>query len=224
MPLDASLFDLSFMKDREESALAQAKQQLEQFWRDTSVVRDERLLEAFAQVPREEFVSATHRENAYMDYPLPIGLNQTISQPTTVMTMLRLLQLEPQHQVLEVGAGSGYNAALLGRLCQRVISLECRAELVHLAQENLQRAGIDNVEVRHGDGKIGAPAEAPFDRIIVTAAAARFPMELWEQLAEGGILVAPVGDPYSCIMTRAEKRNGERQITRHGSYAFVPLI
>jgi len=212
------------MKDREESALVQAKRQLQQFWRDTGVTCDERLLKAFRQLSREEFVSPIHRENAYMDYPLPIGSNQTISQPTTVMTMLRLLEVAPQHRVLEVGAGSGYNAALLGLLAKQVVSLECRRELVEMASQNIRRAGIQNVEVRYSDGKIGAPELAPFDRIIVTAAAARFPNDLWEQLAEGGILVVPVGDPYSCVMTRAEKSDGKRHVTRHGSYAFVPLV
>ena len=109
------------MKDREESALVQAKRQLQQFWQDTGVTCDERLLKAFCQLSREEFVSPIHRENAYMDYPLPIGSNQTISQPTTVMTMLRLLKVAPQHRVLEVGAGSGYNAALLGLLAKQVV-------------------------------------------------------------------------------------------------------
>jgi protein-L-isoaspartate(D-aspartate) O-methyltransferase len=213
------------MKDREQNSLAEAKLQLQQFWNDTSVIEDERLLQAFLNVRREDFVSATHRENAYMDYPLPIGLNQTISQPTTVMKMLSLLELEPSHRVLEVGAGSGYNAALLGQLCAEVVTLECRPELVDLARRNLAQAQLENVEVRHSDGKGGASDKAPFDRVIVTAAAGQFPSELWGQLREGGVLVVPIGDPYSCTMTRAEKlAEGERRVTRHGTYAFVPLV
>ena len=93
-----------------------------------------------------------------------------------------------------------------------------------MASQNIRRVGIQNVEIRYSDGKIGVPELAPFERIIVTAAAAHFPNDLWEQLAEGGILVAPVGDPYSCVMTRAEKSDGKRYVTRHGSYAFVPLV
>ena len=185
---------------------------------------DSRVLAVMGKVPRHWFcLPGTPDEAAYGDYPLYIGFGQTISQPLMVADMLQLLQLSGQEKVLEVGTGSGYNAALLGQLAGRVISLEIVPALAERAQKLLQSGGFDNVEVIVADGSSGWPAAAPFDAIIVTAGAPFIPDKLKEQLRVGGRLVIPVGDLLQqqlLVVQRTEKgfRMGE-----HGGCRFVPL-
>jgi len=155
-------------------------------------IRDERVLAALAAVPRELFVPDQHRRNAYADRALPIGSGQTISQPFMVATMLEALQLDGG-RVLEVGTGSGYQAALLAELAHEVVTIERVPELAEEARRTLARAGYEPVDVRVGDGTLGVPERAPFDGIVVAAAAPAVPGPLYDQLAPGGRLVVPVG-------------------------------
>ncbi|MBN2566797.1 protein-L-isoaspartate(D-aspartate) O-methyltransferase [Candidatus Woesearchaeota archaeon] len=185
----------------------------------------ERLLAAFMAVPRERFIDASLSDEAYGDYPLPIGGGQTISQPTTVMLMTHFLAPEPDSRVLEVGAGSGYQAAVLSRLVPegKVISVEYDAGLAETARRNLRAADAENVEVVVGDGGDGLPDRAPFDRIIVTCACPKVPGPLVAQLAEGGALVAPVSGLLGETMVRLTKEGGKVKKERLGLFSFVPL-
>jgi protein-L-isoaspartate(D-aspartate) O-methyltransferase len=180
---------------------AAAQQQAEQAERERMVreqiaargVRNAKVLEAMREIPRHLFVRETERSAAYVDGPLPIGHGGTISQPYIVGYMTELLQPAKNHRILEIGAGSGYQAAVLARLVQKVYTIEIVPELARFAEENLERAGIQNVEVRQGDGYKGWPEEAPFDGIILTAAPPEIPQALIDQLKPGGRMVAPVG-------------------------------
>jgi protein-L-isoaspartate(D-aspartate) O-methyltransferase len=149
-------------------------------------ISDQRLLDAMAIVPRHEFVEPRYRDQAYEDHPLPIAANQTISQPYIVALMLDLVRLDPSSKVLEIGTGSGYQTALLSQLAKHVYSVERHADLARQAADNLFRLGLTNVTVVTGDGSRGMPEHAPFDAIIVSAAAAQVPPALLEQLHEGG--------------------------------------
>jgi protein-L-isoaspartate(D-aspartate) O-methyltransferase len=156
-------------------------------------VRDPRVLEAMRTVPRHRFVSPDLVDSAYDDSPLPIGFGQTISQPYIVAYMTELLEVAPEHVVLEIGTGSGYQAAVLGELAREVYTIEIVPELARQSAATLRALGYTNVHVREGDGYAGWPARAPFDRILVTAAPERIPKPLLDQLAVGGRLVIPVG-------------------------------
>lgn len=186
---------------------------------------DARVMEAFRQVPRHEFVPETLRDRAYDNGPLPIGEGQTISQPYIVALMTDLLVPEPGDIILEVGTGSGYQAAILSRLVRQVYSIEIVDVLAAEARDRLQRLGYGNVEVRAADGYHGWIEHAPFDGIIVTAAAAVIPEPLIEQLKPGGRLVIPLGQPYDYQeLMLVEKLPDQRVETRSIlGVAFVPL-
>jgi protein-L-isoaspartate(D-aspartate) O-methyltransferase len=187
-------------------------------------VADERVLEAIAAVPRERFVAPEHRHEAWRNSPLPIGAGQTISQPLVVARMCELLALGGDDRVLDVGTGSGYQAALLARLAGNVWSVERHAELSQQAARNLEAAGVDNVTLVVGDGSEGLPAEAPFDAINVAAAASEAAMRtLAAQLAPGGRLVIPVGDGDQRLRL---VRRGEHGLEARAlePVRFVPLI
>ena len=158
-------------------------------------IRDVRVLEAMRSVPRHEFVPEEFRDRAYEDCPLPIGEGQTISQPYIVAVMLEHLALRADDRVLEVGTGSGYVTALLSLLCAEVFSVERQASLAEGARAVLARLGCNNVAIRVGDGSVGWSEVAPFDAVLVSAATAEVPVALFEQLSEGGRLIAPVGPP-----------------------------
>jgi protein-L-isoaspartate(D-aspartate) O-methyltransferase len=160
-------------------------------------VRDPRVLAAMEAVPRHAFVPPALREAAYEDGPLPIGQGQSISQPYMVARMTELLRVEPDSKVLEVGTGSGYQAAVLAELTPRVFTVEVVPDLSARAADALRGLGYASVRFRVGDGGLGWPEEAPFDRILVTCAAPALPPRLWEQLRGGGRLVYPHGEPYS---------------------------
>jgi protein-L-isoaspartate(D-aspartate) O-methyltransferase len=187
-------------------------------------VRDPLVLKAMSEVPRHLFVPAGVIDQAYEDHPLPIGEGQTISQPYIVAFMTECLALKGGEKVLEVGTGSGYQAAVLGRIAGGVFSVEINATLAREAAATLGRLGFANVHVRAGDGFFGWPEEAPFEAIIVTAAAPELPPALFAQLAEGGRLVIPLGDPRTYqSLTVVTKRQGRPRIERVLDVRFVPM-
>jgi protein-L-isoaspartate(D-aspartate) O-methyltransferase len=183
------------------------------------------VLRAMDQVPREHFVDTTYIDSAYADQALPIACGQTISQPYVVAYMTEQLAVEPHHRVLEVGTGSGYQAAILSRLAREVISVERYRTLAHAARIRLATLGYENVEVQVGDGLAGAPERAPFDRIIVTAAAEEVPQNLVAQLAENGIMVLPLGPHHGAqrLVKSTKTSEGLRQEDLIG-VRFVPLL
>jgi protein-L-isoaspartate(D-aspartate) O-methyltransferase len=187
-------------------------------------VSDPRVLAAMRKVPRHRFVGEALRDRAYGDHPLPIGENQTISQPFMVGLMSELLALRGTEKVLEVGTGSGYQTAVLAELSRRVCSIERRAALAAAARALLEELGYTNVWVRVGCGTLGWPDEAPFERILVTAGAPAVPPPLFEQLAEGGRLVLPLGDDSGQTLTIVEKVDGRARTTAHSPCMFVKLI
>jgi len=189
-------------------------------------IRGHRLLEAMREVPREAFVPAHLEEFAYEDSPLPIEADQTISQPYIVALMIEAAEISPTDRVLEIGAGSGYAAAVMGRVAKQVIAIERHKELADLARARIERLGYANVEIRHGDGSKGSPREAPFDAILAAASGSHVPEVLLAQLVIGGRLVMPVGEPHSVQslvkVTRVGDDNYEQEDL--GPVRFVPLI
>ena len=186
-------------------------------------IRDARVLEACGDVPRHEFVPEVYLPEAYEDRPLPIGQGQTISQPYMVAVMTEALALTGSERVLEVGTGSGYQAAILARLAREVYSMEQYEELARQAEAQLKKLGVANVHILVGDGSQGHPEAAPYDGIIVTAGAPAIPPVLLEQLAEAGRLVIPVGDVYSqdlLLVTKDGDTVSQRVVNQ---CRFVPL-
>jgi protein-L-isoaspartate(D-aspartate) O-methyltransferase len=188
-------------------------------------IRDINVLRALETVPRELFVDPADRDVAWEDRALPIACGQTISQPSLVATMTEALDVKPHHTVLEIGTGSGYQAAILGKLAARVVTLERFRTLAEQAEARLKRLGLDTVEVHVADGSLGWPAAAPYDRIIITAAAAEVPPAVFDQLAVGGVMIAPVG-PEGEIqelqrITRTETGREQRALL---AVRFVPLL
>jgi protein-L-isoaspartate(D-aspartate) O-methyltransferase len=187
-------------------------------------IADPRVLDAMRKVPRHLFVDEALRDQAYGDHPLPIGEGQTISQPYIVGLMTALLTLRGDEKILEVGTGSGYQTAVLAELARRVCSIERIPALAARARAVLDKLGYTNVWVRVGAGTLGWPDEAPFDRILVAAGAPAVPPPLFEQLAEGGRLVLPVGDATAQTLTIVEKVSGQMRTTPHSSCVFVRLV
>ena len=187
-------------------------------------IRDERVLTAMARVPRHEFVPTEHRAQAYEDHPLPIAGGQTISQPFIVALMLEHLRLASGETVLEVGTGSGYQTALLAELVKRVYSIERHIALATTAESTLRRLGYSNFTIVVGDGSQGLAEQAPFDAIIVSAAASSVPPQLFAQLREGGRMIIPVGPEDAQELQLVRKVQDEPQITRLEGCRFVPLI
>ena len=187
-------------------------------------IRDQRLLQAMASIPRHEFVELCYRDQAYEDHPLPIAAGQTISQPYIVALMLDLLQLEASSNVLEIGTGSGYQTALLTQLAAHVYSVERHPELARQAADTLSRLGLTNFTVVTGDGSRGLAEYAPFDAIVVSAAASQVPPALFEQLREGGRMIIPVGPPEAQELRLVRKQAGKPLIVLREGCRFVPLI
>jgi len=186
-------------------------------------VRDERVLAAMNKVPREEFVPQDSRAASYTDQPLPIGYGQTISQPYIVAFMTEQLRPKPSDRVLEVGTGSGYQAAILAELVAEVYSVEIVEPLAKNAEATLQRLGCKNVHVKIGDGYKGWPETAPFDAIIVTCAPDKVPQPLIDQLKDGGRMVIPVGDRFAQELYLLEKKNGQLKQSATLPVRFVPM-
>ncbi len=177
------------------------------------------------EVRRHEFVDALQRERAYEDGPLPIGFGQTISQPYIVALMTELLEVKPRMRVLEIGAGCGYQTAILSKLAGHIYAVERVPELCSLARENLRRAGIENFTLKNGDGTRGWPEQAPFDRVLVAACSPLLAPALLEQLAQGGKLIAPIGGREFQELTLAQKdASGAISYSKHGAVSFVPLV
>ena len=200
------------------------RKQMVEYQIRTRGVENHLVLEVMEKVPRHLFVLPEHSDSAYADRPLPIGYGQTISQPYMVAVMTEALRLEGSERVLEVGTGSGYQAAVLAEIANRVVSIERHPDLAQHALEVLRRLGYVNVEVIVGDGSGGYPAGAPYDAIMVTAGAPEIPAVLVEQLAEGGRLVIPVGNSFQQTLTRVTRLRDDRRIDRLEGCVFVPLI
>jgi protein-L-isoaspartate(D-aspartate) O-methyltransferase len=187
-------------------------------------IRDQRVLDAMARVPRHEFVAERYRDQAYEDHPIPIGEGQTISQPYIVALTLEALSLEAPDTVLEIGTGSGYQTALLAELSRHVYTVERHPSLARNAEATLSRLRYTNVTVSVGDGSQGLPARAPFDAIVVSAAAPQIPPSLLEQLREAGRMVIPVGPAEAQELQLVRKRAGEPLVTVLEGCRFVPLV
>jgi protein-L-isoaspartate(D-aspartate) O-methyltransferase len=188
-------------------------------------IRDERVLAAMSRVPRERFLPPELHRYAYDDRPLPIGHGQTISQPLMVAIMTEVLHLKGHEKVLELGTGSGYQAAILAELAKQVITVERVAALAESAAQHLRELGYHNVAVHVGrEGTLGWPAAAPYDAILVTAGAPRVPEELVRQLSDGGRLVIPVGKRHVQQLLSVRREKEGTRVTRHGQCRFVPLI
>ena len=218
------MFTHIFNSGNGAGTLAQQRERMveEQLW--GRGVRDPRVLAAMGRVPREEFISQEDFVNAYGDHPLPIGAGQTVSQPYIVAAMVEALELRPSDRVLEVGTGTGYEAAVLAELAAEIWTIERHEELAVKAREILARLGYANVHVIHGDGSLGLPQQAPFDKILVAAAAPQIPESLIAQLADGGRLVVPVGTRAEQQVHVVRKVGSEIVVTTHDLCRFVPLV
>ena len=208
----------------EEADLARERKEMVRRQIQGRRIQDELVLEAMRTVPRHRFVPAYVRGSAYRDAPLPIGEGQTISQPYVVAFMTEALQLSGGEKVLEIGTGSGYQAAVLALIAGEVISVERLPRLAEEARRTLAELGYDNVRVVVGDGTQGWPEEAPYDAIMVTAASPEVPAPLLQQLAEGGRLVAPVGPRHTQQLVRVRREGEEFGREDLLGVAFVPLI
>jgi protein-L-isoaspartate(D-aspartate) O-methyltransferase len=188
-------------------------------------IKDKKVLEVMGRIPRHLFVDENLRDRAYADYPLPIGEGQTISQPYVVALMTESLLLKPTDKVLEIGTGSGYQAAVLAEIVKEVYTIEIRKYLADMAAKRLKDLGYKNVKVKHADGYFGWEDYAPFNAIIITAAANHIPPPLIKQLKEGGRLIIPLGSTvYYQVLTLATKKKGELDVVQMGPVAFVPMV
>ena len=189
-------------------------------------IDDPAILDAFRVVPREAFVAEKFASVAYEDGPLPIEAGQTISQPYIVALMIDAAEIGRGDRVLEVGAGSGYAAAVISRIADRVVAIERQLELVGIARERLHRLGYDNVDILHGDGTVGSPEHAPFDAILAAASGSHIPSSLIAQLAAGGRLVMPLGEPHGGqdLVKVTKRPDGTTTEQSLGGVRFVPLI
>lgn len=202
------------------------KTELMRFWKDNFGFREIEL-KAFEEVNREGFVPENLKNSAYEDMPMPLLRGKTISQPTTVMIMTHALELEPGENVFEIGTGSGYQAAIIAKIVGhkgKVITTEVVPELIQFARQNLKRAKIDNIFVYEEDGSNGMPSEAPFDKIIITAACKEFPKPLLKQLKPEGIIIGPMGSQYEQEMVRGIKdKDGHLELEFLGTFLFTPM-
>jgi len=187
-------------------------------------IKDERVLSAMGRVPREMFVSSAHHQAAYEDRPLPIELGQTISQPLIVAMMTEALELSGKERVLEIGTGSGYQAAILAELARWVVTVERHQQLAEKAKEVLDKLGYTNIEVHLAERTLGWRQGAPYDAIIVTAGAPKISQELLDQLAAGGRLVVPIGSRYEQDLLKVTKQNHEITVQNLGPCRWVPLV
>jgi len=205
--------------------LVQQKENLISHLKQEGYLKSKPVESSFRKIPREHFLHASMREHAYSDHPLPIGSGQTISAPHMVAIMTELLEPKPTDRVLEIGTGSGYQAAILSGLVKKIYTLEFYPELASQARANLRKTGLKNVEVIPADGSKGLPEHVPYDKIIVTCS---IPPEVFQslgkQLKEGGIIIAPVGEPYGVqMLTTGRRARGPLKKQEHFPCVFVPL-
>jgi len=198
------------------------RNKLVKYWISQRIIKEKKLIQAFKEVPRENFILDIHKNEAYGDYPLSIGYDQTISQPTTVIIMINALEIVSTDTVLEIGAGSGYNAALLAKLAKKVYSIENIPGLERFAKANIKRLNIKNIKIIGGDGSLGIPTKK-FNKIVLTAAIPNIPEILITQLKRGGIIVAPVGDLNTQKMIKGKKQYTGMEYEEIGEFRFVPL-
>jgi protein-L-isoaspartate(D-aspartate) O-methyltransferase len=210
--------------DAQSDGFAAARNSMVELQLKARGIRDPRVLSAMQSVPRHEFVAPEYYDIAYADHPIPIGEGQTVSQPYIVAAMVEALAIRPENSVLEVGTGTGYQAAILGEMAARVFTIERHASLAEQARSTLAQLGYRNVTVVVGDGSEGYAEAAPFDAIIVAAAAPQVPPPLWEQLNEGGRMIIPVGGPQIQELQLLRKIDGQAQISPMEGCRFVPLI
>ena len=208
----------------QDSFILKRKEMVEHDLKERGIT-DKRVLNAMADIPRHLFVEENLRKKAYDDHPLPIGEGQTISQPYVVALMTEALNLSSSDRVLEIGTGSGYQAAVLAEIARNVYTIEIRETLAERAAERLKGLGYKNIEVKYGDGYFGWKEHEPFDAIIITAAANHIPPPLIKQLKDGGRLIVPLGPTvYFQTLTLVEKLNGDLKVKQMGSVRFVPMI
>ncbi len=218
-------FTLAFSLKQEKDAYAEVRKRMVERQLAARDITDPFVLKVMGEVPRHLFVRPSDRKRAYNDYPLPIDEGQTISQPYIVALMTQHLGINKGDKVLEVGTGSGYQAAVLGHLADQVYSVEIKEDLAKRSTKLLKDLGYDNVHVKVGDGYMGWEENAPFDAIIVTCAANRIPPLLLEQLKEGGRMVIPLERTSTFqILTRVTKRNGKPVVERISDVRFVPMV
>jgi protein-L-isoaspartate(D-aspartate) O-methyltransferase len=187
-------------------------------------IENKAVLDAFKKIERHKFISEDLRPSGYSDFPVPIGEGQTISQPYIVALMTHALDLTGNEKILEIGTGSGYQTAILGELTKQVYSIERFESLAKEAEETLKILNYKNIKIKVGDGTLGWPEEAPFDRIIITAASPRIPLPLSDQLKENGKLILPLGGSFSQILTLIEKKDNKLISTEICGCVFVPLV
>ena len=196
------------------------------YLKNSRFLNDENVENAFRKIPRHEFVLESDLDYAYYNESLPIMKNQTISQPAVVSRMTEWLDVKEGQKILEIGSGSGWQTAILSYLVGKgtVYSVEIKPELVKFARKNLEKLGIKNVNVISSDGSIGYPQESPYDRIIITAACSEIPLPLLDQLAENGLIIAPVGDSMQSLVLLQKTSKGIIEIKNQSNYVFVPLL
>jgi len=196
------------------------------YLRDSRFLTDDNVESAFRNIPRHEFVLKSELNRAYYNEPLSIMKNQTISQPGVVSRMTEWLDIKDGQKILEIGTGSGWQTAILSYLVETgtVYSVERHQKLVTFARENLEKLGIENAHVILGDGSLGYPQASPYDRIIITAACTEIPLPLLEQLAENGLIIAPVGDSSQSLVLLKKTSEGIVEIKNQPHYVFVPLL
>jgi len=187
-------------------------------------IRDQRVLNAFYNIPRHSFIPQEEQKDAYSDFPLPIGNNQTISQPYIVALMTESLDLKGEEKILEIGTGSGYQTAILAGLAKKIYTIERIPELSQNAQKLLNELGYKNIHFKVDDGTLGWKEEAPFDRVIITAYCPEIPQPLIEQLNERGKIILPLGETFSQMLTIAEKKEGKLSYRDVCACVFVPLV
>jgi len=214
----------SFKPRTEEPSFIEARERMVELHLKAREISDQRVLEVMGRIPRQMFVDKSLWDVAYADHPLPIGEGQTISQPYVVALMTQSLGLSGSERVLEIGTGSGYQAAVLAELCEEVYTIEIKEGLARSAEERLRVLGYDNVHVKWADGYFGWEEYAPFDAIIVTCAVDHVPPYLTEQLDDGGRIVLPLGSiTYYQTLTLIQKQGGELTVTYITSVRFVPM-
>jgi protein-L-isoaspartate(D-aspartate) O-methyltransferase len=221
MLLPASLIPAQDIHDDEYTA---ERRDMVEYQIKARGIRDAKVLQAMMKVPRHKFVLKSYRSRAYIDSPLPIGEGQTISQPYIVAFMTEILELERSHKVLEIGTGSGYQAAVLAELCDSVYTIEIIESLGKKASKLFGELNYNNIKVKTGDGYKGWKEHAPFDRIIVTCAPTHIPEPLQEQLREGGMMIIPTGEYYAQNLILLKKRNGKLIRENVLPVRFVPMM